>query len=156
MKACHLTHKSTCNSPAHVKHRTKQEMAVQLPRKQGLAIKRLSGVHTLTRYSDPIKSWEIRGRSWKLRVTVTKVMLHHATLASTGITAHTKPEWRCPAKMCSYNPCVQMGKWYLLEDHLCLGNQIALKKHTNKSPLGKLQHVKYLFVCLLLFPMSVG
>lgn len=85
-----------------------------------------------------------------------KVMLHHATLASTVITAHTKPELRFPAKMCGYNPCVQMGKRYLLEDHLCLGNQITLKKHTNKLTYCNLPKDKYLFVCLLLFPMSVG
>lgn len=52
-----------------------------------------------------------------------KVMLHRANLTSTGITAHTKPGLRCAAAMCSYNPCFQTGKRYLLEDHLSLGNR---------------------------------
>lgn len=139
-----------------MKHCTKQKNGcVQLSCKQGLAIKRLSQVYMLTRYSNPIKSGGIR-RPWNLSVPVTKVMLHHANLTCTGIREHIKPELRCPAKMWNYNPCVQEGNWHLSEDHLCFGNQITLKKHTNKSPLGKLQYVKYLFVCLHYFQFLWG
>lgn len=128
---------------------------VQLSCKQSLAIKRLSQVHMLTRYSNPVRSGGIR-RPWKLSMTVTKVMLHHANLTCTGIRVHIKPELRCPAKMWNYNPCVQVGNWHLPEYHLCSGNQITLKKHANKSLLGKLHYDQYLFVCLLYFQCLQG
>lgn len=77
---------------------------------------------------------------------VTKTALHYAILMSTGITEHAKPK---PDALLSCVPTthIQMGKQYLLEDHLCSGNQIPLKKHLHNQ--GNIRQVaaRYLFEC---------